>query len=124
MSSSVRNTPAKTTDVKDSEIIKTASFIDLNNGWIAIGQSIFHTEDGGLHWTKIADNKADIYNMDFLSLELGWLATSDGLLKSQDGEEPGVMWVDYRIEQLQKFSLSLKWMAGFIVLVRSMVIVN
>ena len=41
MSSSVRNMPAKTTDVKDSEIIKTASFIDINNGWIAIGQSIF-----------------------------------------------------------------------------------
>jgi len=84
-SSSGESVPAKNTDSQDNNTLKTASFIDLNEGWLVTGHSILSTKDGGQHWSKIADISADVYDIDFVSLKLGWLATSDGLLKTEDG---------------------------------------
>lgn len=53
------------------------------------GHSILDTENGGLHWSKIADISVDVHDIDFISLKCGWLATSDGLLNTQDG---GITW--------------------------------
>ncbi|MHB1651003.1 MAG: hypothetical protein ACYCVD_00830 [Desulfitobacteriaceae bacterium] len=52
-------------------------------GRLLTGHSIHSTEDGGLHWAKIANIKADIYGVDFLSLKRGWLATSDATLSDR-----------------------------------------
>lgn len=42
-----------TISVTDSQTIKTASFIDLNHGWIVKGHSILDTEDGGFIGLKL-----------------------------------------------------------------------
>jgi photosystem II stability/assembly factor-like uncharacterized protein len=85
MSSSAGNKTAQNVGLNDSGSINTASFTDINHGSIVIGHSILNTEDGGQHWSKIADISADVYDIEFISLKFGWLATSDGLLKTEDG---------------------------------------
>ena len=65
--------------------LQTASFINLNTGWIVLGHSILSTKDGGLHWNEVSSIKSDVHDIDFLTENTGWLSSDDGLLRTDDG---------------------------------------
>lgn len=70
-----------------TDTLKTVSFINLNRGWIAFGNEILSTKDGGLHWNKVSYLKSDVYDMDFLNENMGWLSSGEGLFRTIDGGE-------------------------------------
>jgi photosystem II stability/assembly factor-like uncharacterized protein len=70
------------------------SFVDANHGWLADGDVLYATTDGGHHWMKISTTGplTDVMQLDFISPLIGWAVrkTSPFLLKTLDG---GHTWV-------------------------------
>lgn len=69
--------------------ILAPTFADASHGWMAAGQSILTTADGGQHWTRLADVNSLVNDLDFVSIDSGWAATEEGLLTTTDG---GLTW--------------------------------
>jgi photosystem II stability/assembly factor-like uncharacterized protein len=66
-----------------------SSFVDVNHGWLATGNTLYQTIDGGHQWSEILlpQTFADIKLLDFVSPQVGW-ATREAppfLLKTADG---------------------------------------
>lgn len=65
------------------------SFADVNHGWVAEGNWLYFTVDGGRRWTKIQPTRpfADVKQLDFISPQLGWAVRqrSPYLLRTSDG---------------------------------------
>ncbi|HEY4845106.1 MAG TPA: YCF48-related protein [Candidatus Dormibacteraeota bacterium] len=94
----------KKTSVAFSGDLVGLDFVDANNGWLATAGfgggemrpaepagDIFHTTDGGLHWTDQVDNRLNGGQMRFLTSAIGWALNyaEDKLYRSDDG---GVSW--------------------------------
>ena len=73
---------------------RTYRFVDADHGWLADGDVLYATTDGGHHWMKISPTGSftDVKQLDFISLQVGWALrqTSPFLLKTVDG---GHTWV-------------------------------
>jgi len=69
--------------------LRTYSFVDANHGWLADGDVLYATSDGGHHWMKISPTElfTDVRQIDFISSWVGWAVrqTSPFLLKTLDG---------------------------------------
>ena len=72
----------------------------MNHGWIADGDILYVTNDGGSQWTTIPPSPrfANVKQVDFISPQVGWAVTPASLLKTEDG---GFTWapVAYTISQ-------------------------
>lgn len=84
-------------------------FLDAQHGWLAglrlgcSGQSgsasecrglIFHTDDGGRHWTQQYEGEVAPLSLHFISPEIGWAAggaAATGVAVNLDGAHPGLL---------------------------------
>jgi photosystem II stability/assembly factor-like uncharacterized protein len=102
--------------VKNNNTLQTASFINLNTGWIVLGHSILSTKDGGLHWNEVSSIKSDAHDIDFLTENIGWLSSNDGLLRTDDG---GKTWnqatnlKDLTVTRVQFVNPNAGWIYGY-----------
>lgn len=65
------------------------SFVDATHGWLADGNAILATSDGGQNWTDKYRARGKVWSLSFVSTTQGWAAADDGLLATQDG---GATW--------------------------------
>jgi photosystem II stability/assembly factor-like uncharacterized protein len=67
--------------------LEASSFLDVKQGWITDGSSLYGTRDGGQHWTKRIPGGSftNVTQLDFVSSTLGWTINGQGLLKTIDG---------------------------------------
>lgn len=74
---------------RHGQSLRTYSFVDANRGWLADGDVLYATSDGGRQWMKIqpAPPFTDVKQLDFISSQVGWALrqTSPFLLKTLDG---------------------------------------
>ena len=74
------------------QILYSLDFADEQNGW-AVGNSIFHTLDGGTTWTEQAPDVCilNLHDVYFVDARTGWTVGSGGMiLHTSDG---GVTWI-------------------------------
>lgn len=70
-------------------LITAAAFVDARNGWLAMGNTILKTSNGGRTWAKFPVAQGEIQSLYLLTPKKGWIVTSDGLYATQDG---GTTW--------------------------------
>lgn len=70
----------------------TADFLDMQQGWVTDGNSLYMTNNGGQRWTKLSTsaNFKNVSHLDFVSPDIGWAIgstanNSPALLKTMDG---------------------------------------
>jgi photosystem II stability/assembly factor-like uncharacterized protein len=58
------------------------SFIDSQKGWLVLGQTIGHTEDGGKTWSKqnLNLNNNCLLDVDFVDADCGWICGTEGII--------------------------------------------
>lgn len=66
-------------------VITAAAFVDEQNGWLAMGNTLLKTANGGKTWTKIHVAPGDVQSIDLLTAKKGWIATSDALYATRNG---------------------------------------
>jgi photosystem II stability/assembly factor-like uncharacterized protein len=69
----------------------------MNHGWIADGDTLYVTINGGRQWTTIRPTSfPGAKQLDFISPEVGWAVTGGALMKTVNG---GYTWtrVPFRI---------------------------
>jgi photosystem II stability/assembly factor-like uncharacterized protein len=75
-----------------SAALSSSDFLDMQQGWLTDGTSLFVTGNGGQHWAKLTPsaNFTRITLLDFVSQTTGWAISHPGagssfLLKTTDG---------------------------------------
>ncbi len=61
------------------------SFITLQEGWVATGTQLIHTQDGGKTWQIVSDTPDSFSRLDFVSQTHGWGLGKVGLYVTVDG---------------------------------------
>jgi len=68
------------------------SFINENEGWIAGGGVIYHTNDGGKSWYKQHEyERLSEIDFQFIDSKHGWITNSYSIIRTSDG---GLTWED------------------------------
>ncbi len=66
-------------------------FVDSSHGFIANGEELYRTEDGGANWKSVSSGSTlkDITRLDFVSPQVGWAVSKKSVVKTTDG---GLTW--------------------------------
>jgi photosystem II stability/assembly factor-like uncharacterized protein len=92
------------TIVNEGLKFNSVDFINKDTGWLAGGNLIYKTTDGGKNWTTFSENNMEnIVAIDFFNDSIGWAIDHNGIIfKSLDG---GQNW-----SQQKKFVCDLGWL--------------
>lgn len=60
-------------------------FAAAAHGWLAAGNAILATADGGRSWSQVYEAGSQVRSFHFNSPRLGWAVTAGGLLSTRDG---------------------------------------
>ncbi len=84
----------------DSDGLFAVSFVDAAHGWLADGDALLSTSDGGQRWVQIYKANSTISSLSFVSMRQGWATTGTGLIGTQDGGttwKPAITTADVRL---------------------------